>query len=386
MENFIYDIKTKIYFGKGSISHLSEAVRPYGKKALLVYGGGSIKRIGLYDEAVKQLEEAGVSIVELSGVQPNPKIESVREGVRLCRENDVDVVVAIGGGSTIDAAKVIAGSVSYEGDPWDIVLDAGKVVTVLPIISVLTLTATGSEMDVFAVISDMEKNEKWGTGHPDFRPKASILDPTYTFSVSAYQTAAGTADMMSHIMENYFSNVEGYMQDRMAEALLSTCVKYGIMAVKEPENYEARANLMWCGSWAINDLLNLGKPCAWSVHPMEHELSAFYDITHGVGLAILTPHWMERVLDDQSVDKFVELACNVWHVDATGKDKFEVAREGIRRTADYFRSMGIPMTLHEVGIDETYFDIMAQKASEGMKGAYRELSADDVKAIFKAAL
>lgn len=386
MENFIYDIKTKIYFGKGSISHLSEAVRPYGKKALLVYGGGSIKRIGLYDEAVKQLEEAGVSIVELSGVQPNPKIESVREGVRLCRENDVDVVVAIGGGSTIDAAKVIAGSVSYEGDPWDIVLDAGKVVSVLPIISVLTLTATGSEMDVFAVISDMEKNEKWGTGHPDFRPKASILDPTYTFSVSAYQTAAGTADMMSHIMENYFSNVEGYMQDRMAEALLSTCVKYGIMAVKEPENYEARANLMWCGSWAINDLLNLGKPCAWSVHPMEHELSAFYDITHGVGLAILTPHWMERVLDDQSVDKFVELACNVWHVDATGKGKFEVAREGIRRTADYFRSMGIPMTLHEVGIDETYFDIMAQKACEGMKGAYRELSADDVKAIFKAAL
>ena len=386
LENFIYDIKTKIYFGKGSISHLSEAVRPYGKKALLVYGGGSIKRIGLYDEAVKQLEEAGVSIVELSGVQPNPKIESVREGVRLCRENDVDVVVAIGGGSTIDAAKVIAGSVSYEGDPWDIVLDAGKVVSVLPIISVLTLTATGSEMDVFAVISDMEKNEKWGTGHPDFRPKASILDPTYTFSVSAYQTAAGTADMMSHIMENYFSNVEGYMQDRMAEALLSTCVKYGIMAVKEPENYEARANLMWCGSWAINDLLNLGKPCAWSVHPMEHELSAFYDITHGVGLAILTPHWMERVLDDQSVDKFVELACNVWHVDATGKGKFEVAREGIRRTADYFRSMGIPMTLHEVGIDETYFDIMAQKACEGMKGAYRELSADDVKAIFKAAL
>lgn len=166
MENFIYDIKTKIYFGKGSISHLSEAVRPYGKKALLVYGGGSIKRIGLYDEAVKQLEEAGVSIVELSGVQPNPKIESVREGVRLCRENDVDVVVAIGGGSTIDAAKVIAGSVSYEGDPWDIVLDAGKVVSVLPIISVLTLTATGSEMDVFAVISDMEKNE---SGEPDIR-------------------------------------------------------------------------------------------------------------------------------------------------------------------------------------------------------------------------
>lgn len=187
-------------------------------------------------------------------------------------------------------------------------------------------------------------------------------------------------------MENYFSNTKGYMQDRMAEALLKTCVKYGIMAVHEPQNYEARANLMWTGSWAINDLLNLGKPCAWSVHPMEHELSAFYDITHGVGLAILTPHWMNYVLDDDSVDKFVEFACNVWHVSAEGKDRFEIAKEGIRCTSEYFASMGIPMSLKEVGIDETHFDAMAQKASDGMKGAYRELTPQDVKKIYQAAL
>lgn len=386
MENFVYDIKTKIYFGEGQISHLGEAVSACGKNALLVYGGGSIKKIGLYDQAMDQLKGAGITVTELSGVQTNPKIESVREGVRLCREHAIDVVIAIGGGSTIDAAKVIAGSVSYDGDPWDIVLDPSKVVSVLPIISVLTLTATGSEMDTFAVISDMTKNEKWGTGHPDFRPYASILDPTYTFSVSAYQTAAGTADMMSHIMENYFSNTEGYMQDRMAEALLSTCVKYGIIAVNDPKNYEARANLMWTGSWAINDLLNLGKPCAWSVHPMEHELSAFYDITHGVGLAILTPHWMEYVLDEKSVDKFVDLAHHVWDIPVAGRDKFDVAKEAIQKTKEYFLSMGIPMTLREVGIDETHFDIMAKKASEGMKGAYRELTPEDVKNIFKAAL
>ena len=386
MERFTYDIKTKIYFGEGEIAHLGEAVSACGKKALVVYGGGSIKRNGIYDDAMKYLREAGIAVVELSGVEPNPRIETVRKGVDLCRREAVEVVVAIGGGSTIDAAKVIAGSVSYEGDAWDIVLDASKVVSVLPIVSVLTLAATGSEMDTFAVISDMQKNEKWGTGHPDFRPVASILDPTYTYSVSAYQTAAGTADMMSHIMENYFSNESGYMQDRVAEALLQTCVEYGVKAVKEPCNYDARANLIWTGSWAINDLLCLGKPVAWSVHPMEHELSAFYDITHGVGLAILTPHWMEYVLDDTTVEKFAQLARNVWHVSPHETDLYQVARAGIKCTADYFKAMGIPMTLREVGIDETHFDEMAKKASEGMEGAYRELSPEDVKAIYQAAL
>ena len=385
MENFVYSIPTKIYFGKGQICHIGEIVSDYGKKALLVYGGGSIKRNGIYDDVVKYLKESNVSWCELSGVEPNPRITTVRKGVELCRKENIDVIVPIGGGSTIDCAKVIAGAVTYPNDAWDIVLDPSKIVSVLPIVSVLTLSATGSEMDTFAVISNMETNDKIGTGHEDMRPKASILDPSYTYSVSAYQTAAGTADIMSHILECYFSNVEGYLQDRMAEGLLKTCIEYGVKAVQHPDNYEARANLMWTSSWAINNFIKLGKDVAWTVHPMEHQLSAYYDITHGVGLAILTPHWMKYVLNENTVAKFKEYGVNVWGIDSE-KDPFEIAEEAIQKTKDYFLAMGIPMTLKEVGIeDEKYFDVMAEKAAADLKGAYVELTKEDVKKIYQMA-
>lgn len=385
MENFVYSIPTKIYFGKGQICHIGEIVSNYGKKALLVYGGGSIKRNGIYDDVVKYLNESNVSWCELSGVEPNPRITTVRKGVELCRKEDIDVIVPIGGGSTIDCAKVIAGAVTYPNDAWDIVLDPTKIVSVLPIVSVLTLSATGSEMDTFAVISNMETNDKIGTSHEDMRPKASILDPSYTCSVSAYQTAAGTADIMSHILECYFSNVEGYLQDRMAEGLLKTCIEYGVKAVQHPDDYEARANLMWTSSWAINNFIKLGKEVAWTVHPMEHQLSAYYDITHGVGLAILTPHWMKYVLNENTVAKFKEYGVNVWGIDSE-KDPFEIAEEAIQKTRDYFLAMGIPMTLKEVGIeDEKYFDVMAEKAAADVKGAYVELTKEDVKEIYQMA-
>lgn len=385
MENFVYSIPTKIYFGKGQICHIGEIVSNYGKKALLVYGGGSIKRNGIYDDVVKYLNESNVSWCELSGVEPNPRITTVRKGVELCRKEDIDVIVPIGGGSTIDCAKVIAGAVTYPNDAWDIVLDPTKIVSVLPIVSVLTLSATGSEMDTFAVISNMETNDKIGTSHEDMRPKASILDPSYTCSVSAYQTAAGTADIMSHILECYFSNVEGYLQDRMAEGLLKTCIEYGVKAVQHPDDYEARANLMWTSSWAINNFIKLGKEVAWTVHPMEHQLSAYYDITHGVGLAILTPHWMKYVLNENTVAKFKEYGVNVWGIDSE-KDPFEIAEEAIQKTRDYFLAMGIPMTLKEVGIeDEKYFDVMAEKAAADLKGAYVELTKEDVKEIYQMA-
>lgn len=385
MENFVYSIPTKIYFGKGQICHIGEIVSNYGKKALLVYGGGSIKRNGIYDDVVKYLNESNVSWCELSGVEPNPRITTVRKGVELCRKEDIDVIVPIGGGSTIDCAKVIAGAVTYPNDAWDIVLDPTKIVSVLPIVSVLTLSATGSEMDTFAVISNMETNDKIGTSHEDMRPKASILDPSYTCSVSAYQTAAGTADIMSHILECYFSNVEGYLQDRMAEGLLKTCIEYGVKAVQHPDDYEARANLMWTSSWAINNFIKLGKEVAWTVHPMEHQLSAYYDITHGVGLAILTPHWMKYVLNENTVVKFKEYGVNVWGIDSE-KDPFEIAEEAIQKTRDYFLAMGIPMTLKEVGIeDEKYFDVMAEKAAADLKGAYVELTKEDVKEIYQMA-
>lgn len=387
MNNFNYSIPTKVYFGKGKIKELGKISKAYGNKALLVYGGGSIKSNGIYDAAVKQLNEAYVQYVELSGVEPNPRITSVEAGVKLCRENEVDMIIPIGGGSTIDCAKAIAASVYYEGNPWDVVEDCSKITKALPIISILTLAATGSEMDAFAVISNMETNEKLGMGHELLKPQASILDPEYTFTVSKYQTAAGTADIMSHIFEAYFTRDTGvFLPDRMAEAMLKTCIKYGPIAIENPNDYDARANLMWTSSLAINGLISFGKTGEWSVHGMEHELSAFYDITHGIGLAILTPHWMRYVLSDGTLDKFVEYGVNVWDIDKS-LDKKEIANLAIDKTAQFFKEMGIPMTLREVGINEEKLEIMAQQAVRfGMEDCFVPLKAEDVLSIFKAAL
>jgi len=387
MTNFVYSVPTKIYFGKGQISHIGEVVAEYGHHVLLVYGGGSIKKMGLYSTVIDLLGKNKVEVTELSGVEPNPKIQSVRAGVKLCHENQIDVVLAVGGGSSIDCAKVIAAGACYEGDAWDLVIDPGKIKKVLPIVTVLTLSATGSEMDGFAVISDMEKNDKFGTASQDMKPKASILDPEYTYSVSKKQTAAGTADIMSHTFENYFTNVKGaFVQARFAESLLKTCIKYGKIAFEDPTNYEARANLMWASSLAINGLLPSGAEVGWSVHPMEHELSAFYDITHGIGLAILTPNWMKHVLSDKTVDQFAQYGVNVWGIDA-GLDKFEIANKAIQKTRDYFNELGIPSTLREVGIGEEKLEIMAKKAATmGLAYGFMPLNADDVLAIYKASL
>lgn len=386
MNNFTHSIPTTVFFGKGQVENLPAAIKQYGKKVLMVYGGGSIKKMGLYDKVVSLFKENGIEWVELSGVNPNPRVTSVNEGVRLCRENGVEAVLAVGGGSTIDCSKVIAASVDYPGDAWDIVTGKAQITKVLPVFSILTLAATGSEMDPMAVISNMETNDKEGIGHPDMRPKASVLDPTYTFSVSKKQTAAGTADIMSHIFEVYFSRVkDGFLQDRMAEALLKTCIKYGLIAVNEPDNYEARANLMWASSWAINGLLTEGKEVAWTVHGIEHELSAYYDITHGVGLAILTPVWMEYVLSDETVDKFAEFGVNVWDIDKN-QDKYDIAHQAIDKTRDYFKQMGIPSKLSELGIGEENFEIMAEKSTRGLENAYVPLTKEDIVKIYKACL
>jgi alcohol dehydrogenase YqhD (iron-dependent ADH family) len=386
MLNFEYSIPTKIFFGRDKINVLGQQLKKYGTKVLLVYGGGSIKRNGIYDKVSSILNENHISYFELSGVEPNPRIETVRKGAELCRQNSIDIVLAIGGGSSIDCAKVVAAAAYYDGEPWDIVTDPGKITKALPIASILTLSATGSEMDTFAVITNMNTNEKLGTGHPDMAPKFSILDPTYTYSVPANQTAAGTADIMSHIFEAYFEKTkEAYLQNRMAEALLKTCIKYGKIAIEEPENYEARANLMWASSLAINGLLSYGKGSKWSVHPMEHELSAFYDITHGVGLAILTPHWMKYVLDETTLVNFVEYGINVWDIDEN-QDKYQIANMAIEKTKEYFISLGIPSKLSEVGIEEVKLEKMAEQATRfGKVGNFKPLDKQDVLSIFKSA-
>lgn len=386
MENFNYSIPTKIYFGKGQIKNLAAAIKEYGNKVLIAYGGGSIKKIGLYDEMIKILNDNEISYVELSGIEPNPRIETVRKGVQICRENNVEVVLAVGGGSTIDCSKVIAAGVKYDGDAWDLVTNPGKINEVLPILSILTLSATGSEMDAFAVISDMTSNQKLGTAHENLKPKASILDPEYTYSVPKNQTAAGTADIMSHIFETYFNHSKGIdIQDSTAEGLLRACIKYGKIAIEEPSNYDARANLMWASSWAINGLISYGTGAPWVVHPMEHELTAFYDITHGVGLAILTPHWMKYSLDDNTVFKFAQYGINVWGIDKN-LDKFEIANKAIEKTSEFFKELGIPGTLREVGIEEEKLEIMAKKAANpSFEYAFKPLDENDVLNIFKAA-
>lgn len=389
MLNFNYSIPTKIFFGKGQIEVLGREIKKYGSKVLLTYGGGSIKKNGIYDKATKILKKNGIEFWELGGIEPNPRITSVRDGIKICRENNIDFILAIGGGSTIDCSKAIATGYYYDGDPWDLVIKEAEITKTLPIGTILTMAATGSEMNSGAVISNLETNQKLGFGHPSMAPKFSILDPNYTFTVPKNQTAAGVADIMSHTFENYFTMPEGaYLQDRLAEGVLKTCIKYGKKVVEDPENYEARANIMWASSLAINGILSYGKDTVWSVHPMEHELSAYYDITHGVGLAILTPPWMEYVLDDERLDKFVEYGVNVWGIDES-KDKYDIAHEAIDNTREYFKSLGIPMRLKDVGIGEENLEKMAKAAIEhkdGVVGNFKPLEYEDVLNIYKMAL
>ena len=383
MYNFKYDIGTKVYFGKDQIEQLPASVKEYGKKVLLCYGGGSIKRNGIYDTVTGLFKENGIEWVELSGIEPNPRHTTVNRGAAICRENHVDVVVAIGGGSTIDCAKAVAFAKFYDGDAWDIVTRKAKPTGFLPVIAVLTLSATGSEMDSFGVISNMDTNDKLGFSFPESRPVVAIMDPQYTFSVSKYQTASGSADIMSHTLETYFTPVkDAFLQDRFLEGILKTVIKYAPVALEEPENYEARANLMWASSWAINDMTGYGKKCPWTVHPMEHELSAYFDITHGVGLAILTPHWMEYVLSEDTVDKFVEYAVNVWNIPA-GEDRFDTAHKGIEATRRFFfETLGIPSRLRDVGITEDKLEVMANKLN--LTNVYVPLTSEDVLKIYKA--
>ncbi len=390
MKNFDCHIPTKIFFGENQIQVLGDEIKKYGSRVLLVYGGGSIKRTGVYDIVTKILKESGIEFWELGGVEPNPRITTVEKGIKIARENNIDFILPVGGGSTIDCSKVIAAGYFYDGETWDLVIGKAQVEKVLPIGAVLTLSATGSEMDSGAVISNMETNQKLGVGHPDMAPKFSILDPTYTFTVPAKQTAAGTADIMSHTFEAYFSGVKGaFLQDRLAEGLLKSCIKYGPIALEKPDDYEARANLMWASSLAINGLLEFGKGTnRWSVHPIQHELSAYYDITHGVGLAILTPNWMEHVLDDENLYKFVEYGVNVWGIDES-KEKHEIAREAISKTREFFKCLGIPGTLREIGIKEEDLEKMATSAVEnngGSVGTYKPLSYEDVLSIYKASM
>lgn len=385
MENFFYSIPTKVYFGREALDHLAECVLEYGKQVLLVYGGGSIKRSGLYDRILTIFREHKIGYTEFSGVEANPRVSTVEKGVQLCRKYGVEVILPVGGGSTIDCAKAIAASVKYKGNPWELIEDSEKVGEVLPIITIPTAAATGSEMDPYAVITNEELKLKRDLEGEALYPVYSLLNPELTYTVPAYQTAAGTADIFSHILEVYFSKVEGtFMQDRMMEALLKTCITYGPIACKEPDNYEARANLMWASEWAINGFIACGKPGPWPAHSIEHQLSAQYDVTHGHGLAVVIPALMEHVLNEKSLKRFVSLGIQVFGMDPALEER-EIAKQTIEATRKFFRDMDLSLSLQNLGItDQSRFEIMAETAaSEGLEECLVPLEKEDIITIYQ---
>ncbi|MBR4769912.1 MAG: iron-containing alcohol dehydrogenase [Clostridia bacterium] len=388
MRNFTHAIPTKLFFGEGQIDKLDGALRGFGKNVLLAYGGGSIKKTGLYDAVTGILSAGGFNVTELSGIEPNPRIGSVRRGVELCKENKIDVILAVGGGSTIDCCKAIAAGVYYDGDLWEMVASRHGLLKALPLVDILTLAATGSEFDNCGVISNPDTNEKLGNVYTF--PAVSICDPTYTYSVSAYQTAAGTADIMSHVFEGYFSRTpDSSLSDYIAEGILKTAIQYLPVALAKPDDYEARANLMAVASVACSGIPGYGKQgTGWPCHQMEHELSAFYDITHGVGLAILTPRWMRFILkkDPSCAWRFVRFAKNVWGLD--GADETALAIAGIDALENFFREAKIPMTLTELGIGTEHFAEMAAHANRNgyLKNAFVPLTTEDIEEIYRQCL
>lgn len=388
MENFQYCIGTNILFGKGQIEHLPELVKQFGNKVLLTYGGGSVKRMGLYD-TVKNLL-ADCEVYELSGIAPNPKLESVETGAQLCKAHGIEVVLAAGGGSVIDCSKAVAASAKYDGEPWNLITGKAPINDALPLIAIPTMSATGSEMDAGGVVSNPATKEKRSFFSLHILPKASILDPTYTFSVPAYQTAAGSADILSHLLEQYFVTKSTFMGDMLVESVMKTIIKYAPIAIAEPENYEARAQLLWASNIADNATLCNGNGlCVFGVHAIEHELSAFYDIAHGTGLAILTPQWMRFVLKknpETVVPRFAHYAKAVWGQEADSD--MELAEKAIKMTEAFLLSLPVEHSLTELGIDTEHFEDMAEHCAthEGVQYAWIPLAKEDIVEILNMSL
>ena len=387
MQNFDHMTPTRLIFGKDCVEKLPEVMSAIGRKVLLTYGGGSIKKTGLYDKVKELLKD--FDIVELSDIQPNPKYDpSVLDGVKLCKENGIEVILAVGGGSVLDCSKAIAAGAKYDGDPWDLISYKVKAQAALPIVDILTLAATGSEFDCGGVISRTETNDKIGYIDEHLFPVVSFLDPAYTFTVPKKQTAAGCADAMNHIMEQYFCEDSSLLNDGFMEAGLKSLMENTRKCLSDPEDYTARAEMMLACTYGCNGIYSLGNsPAGWPLHGMEHALSAYYDITHGEGLAIITPRWMKHILSEKTVDRFVKYGVNVFGIDSS-LDKFEIAEKAIQATYDFFKSIGIPMTLREVGIDDSRIDEMAHHVAEneGLENAWAPLFEKDIAEIFTASL
>jgi alcohol dehydrogenase YqhD (iron-dependent ADH family) len=388
MNNFRFWSPTEFVFGKNTVAHTAQLIKKYGgAKVLIHYGGQSAVKSGLLADVENNLQNEFIEYVKLGGVQPNPVDTLVYEGIELCRKENVNFILAVGGGSVIDSAKAIASGVSYAGDFWNFFDHTVTINRALPVATVLTIPAAGSEGSDSMVITKTKGGLKRGSGSPLIRPVFSIMDPVLTFTLPANQTAYGIADMMAHVMERYFTQTKGVeVTDRLCEAVLLSVIKEGPAVIKEPENYEARANIMWAGTVAHNGMCGVGREEDWATHGLEHELSALYGVAHGAGLAVMFPAWMQYVYTS-GIDRFVQFATRVWGISPTG-DKKETALKGIQALKNFFSSIGLPVNFEQLGAQKADIDKLIDTLkinSGGSLGSFRKLDMADARAIYEIA-
>ena len=383
MNNFIFENSTKVYFGEGCVrEYLACKVRPF-EKILLAYGGGSIKKNGVYQEVLGILQKAGKTVVEFSGIQPNPTYRKVLEGARLCRENQVDMILAVGGGSVMDCCKAVSLAARYEGDIWQDFWAQPGVITCepLPLGVIVTVAGTGSECNGGAVITHEEKKVKTGRDYPKLNPQFALMDPTYTYSVPVKQMVSGGFDILSHIMETYFSEPnEDNVSDDIMEALMKSVIRNLRAAIQNPRDYTARSNLLWDSTLGENRLIKMGKRCDFQCHNMEHQLGAYTNCNHGQGLAVLHPVYYRHIYKE-GLPKFVRFAENVWSIPRKGKTDEELALAGIDALADFIQEVGLPTTLKELGVEKEQLKEIANSCALS-QGSYKRLTHQEVYQIF----
>ena len=388
MVNFDYQTPTRLIFGRGVVQEkLHDVMEKFGKRVLITWGGGSIKRSGLYDQVREILKDK--EIYELPGIEPNPKYDpSVLEGVRICKEKNIDVILSVGGGSVLDCTKAIAGAACSEADPWDVITMKVPTLKAIPIVDIITLAATGSEYDRGGVISRTDTNDKLAYFSDLVFPTVSFIDPTYTFTLPVRQTLAGVSDCINHIMEQYFCGEHIMMNDAFMEGAIKSLMKNVRIVLEDPENYEARAEIFYATTLGCNGIYSLGNSeSGWPMHAIEHALSGHYDINHGEGLAIVTPRWMKHILSEKTIERFVSFGTGVFGIDPA-LPEMEIAEKAIQSIHDFYREIGLPMTLREVGIDGSRIDEMAHHiaVNEGLENAWAPLYEEDIAAILRDCL
>ena len=386
--NFSYCNPTKLYFGEGSIKYLKEELLKYGKNVVLVYGGGSIKKNGIYDAVIEILKECGKDVAEIAGVMPNPTLEKLYEGMEIARAHKADFLLAVGGGSVCDYTKALAVSVHCDEDPWEkyyLRFDE-PTCEVVPLGCVLTMVGTGSEMNAGAVITNREQKLKIGHVFADesVMPRFSVLDPTYTLTLPHYQMVAGIYDIFNHICEQYFSGTDDNTSDYLSEGLMRSVVHSSRIANKDMQNYEARSNIMWTATWALNTLIACGKDTDWEVHMLGQAVGAITDATHGMTLAAVSLPYYRHIMP-YGLQKFVRFARNVWDVDPAGKSDEEIANEGLARMEAWMKELGLVMNITELGANEGMIEDIA-KATLVMEGGYKVLTHEEIVSILKESL